>query len=84
MSSYEMQMLVLNCLTPEGEGLKYYVEKFSMLKPLNRSGFDADAQKMFSLFDDMAFMDSEDIDVSSIMKFDKIKRVENVRRMMKV
>ncbi|WP_434603609.1 putative phage abortive infection protein [Pseudomonas sp. Z4-7] len=84
LSSYEMQMLLLNCLTPDGEGLKYYVEKFSMLKPLNKNSFDADSQKMFSLFDNMAFMDSEDIDVSLIMKFDKVKRAENVRRLIRL
>lgn len=81
LSSYEMQMLLLNCLTPDGEGLKYYVEKFSMLKPLNKRSFDSDSQKMFSLFDGMAFMDSEDIDVSLIIKFDKVKRAENIRRL---
>jgi hypothetical protein len=84
LSSYEMHMLLLNCLTPEGEGLKYYVEKFSMLKPLNKDTFVSDGDKVFSLFDEMAFMDSEDIDVSLIMKFDKVKRAENVRRMIRL
>jgi hypothetical protein len=84
LSSYEMQMLLLNCLTPEGEGLKYYVEKFSMLKSLNKSSFDSDSQIIFSPFDDMAFMDSEDIDVSLIIKFDKVKRARNVRRLIRL
>ena len=84
LSSYEMQMLLLNCLTPEGEGLKYYVEKFSMLKPLNRGGFAPGSNELFDLFDEMAFMDLEEIGVDLIMKFDKVKRSENIRRMIRL
>lgn len=84
LSSHEMQALFLNCLTPQGLGLKYYVEKFSMLKPMSRESFLEGNGHLYSLFEDIAYMDSEEIDTDIIVKYDKEKSHENVRRMLRL
>jgi hypothetical protein len=84
LSSYEMHMLFMNCLTPQGQGLKYYVEKFSVLKPLSKVGFLKGSQHCFEIFDEIAYMSSEDVSVEKIMKYDQLKRVSNVRKMIRV
>lgn len=83
LSSQEMQVLFLNCLTPQGLGLKYYVEKFSMLKPLNRDSFLVGSDHLFSLFEDIAYMDSEEIDTEIILNYDREKSFENSSRMLR-
>ncbi|PWY47193.1 hypothetical protein DK184_22045 [Pseudomonas sp. RW405] len=84
LSSLEMQVLFLNCLTPQGLGLKYYVEKFSMLKPLSKKAFLGSNDHLCSLFEDIAYMDSEEIDTDIIVKYDKEKNHENTRRMLRL
>lgn len=83
LSSYEMQTLFLNCLTPQGLGLKYYVEKFSMLKPLDRENFLVGNAHLFALFEDIAYMDSEDIGTEIILDYDREKNYQNARRMLR-
>lgn len=84
LSSHEMQALFLNCLTPQGLGLKYYVEKFSMLKPLSREGFLVGNGHLFCLFEDIAYMDSEEIKTDVIVNYDREKNRENARRMLRL
>lgn len=69
LSSNEVAVLFLNCLYPSGEGLKFYVEKFSMLKTLPFYLFGGRAVK--SLYSEVAFMESEEIDLRDIAKLSR-------------
>jgi len=76
LSESEMALLQINCLSTAGADLKYYVEKYSLLKPLGESYFDAWAEYMSSKFNRMAFVGLEHINVDVLMKMrvDKIAR----------
>ncbi|MDR6915089.1 hypothetical protein J2X66_001954 [Pseudomonas sp. 3296] len=76
LSESEMAMLQINCLGPYGEDLKYYVEKYSLLKPLGKSYFGSWASYMSQKFNGMAFLGLEHIDVDELMKM----RVDRVNR----
>lgn len=76
LSESEMALLQINCLSAVGADLKYYVEKYSLLKPLGKNYFDAWAQYMSSKFNDMAFVGLEHVDVDVLMKM----RVDKVAR----
>ncbi|HHS7810315.1 putative phage abortive infection protein [Pseudomonas putida] len=76
LSESEMALLQINCLSRVGADLKYYVEKYSLLKPLGESYFDAWAEYMSSKFNRMAFVGLEHINVDVLMKMriDKVAR----------
>jgi hypothetical protein len=76
LSESEMALLQINCLGPFGEDLKYYVEKYSLLKPLGKNYFDTRAGLMSSKFNGMAFLGLEDINVDVLMKMsvDRVSR----------
>ncbi|KWS07502.1 hypothetical protein AL064_19015 [Pseudomonas syringae pv. syringae] len=58
----ELSILFLNCLTVKGEGLKYYVEKYSMLKHLSGMQFVRYPEVRSTFYDDLAFADGEDVE----------------------
>lgn len=76
LSESEMALLQINCLGPYGADLKYYVEKYSLLKPLGKDYFDAWAGYMSSKFDGMAFVGLEHVNVDTLMKM----RVDKVAK----
>jgi hypothetical protein len=76
LSESEMALLQINCLSAAGADLKYYVEKYSLLKPLGENYFDGWAEYMSSRFNDMAFVGLEHINVDALMKM----RVDKVAR----
>ena len=63
LSDSEMALLQINCLGDYGVDLKYYVEFYSLLKPLGKDFFGQWGEYMCSKFDDMAFSGLEEIDV---------------------
>lgn len=65
----ELQLIFLNILTPEGQGLKYYVEKYSLLKGMNLSVF-SDHAEYFDEIHNFAFADYEDIDLHKLYSMD--------------
>lgn len=62
-SDSEMALLQINCIGPFGADLKYFVEKYSLIKPLGKNHFGAWAEYMSGKFNDMAFFGLEEIDV---------------------
>jgi hypothetical protein len=76
LSESEMALLQINCLGPYGEDLKYYVEKYSLLKPLGKNYFDRWTGYMSPKFNSMAFAGLEHVNVDTLMKM----RVDRVTR----
>lgn len=68
LSDSEMALLQINCLGPYGADLKYYAEKYSLLKPLGEKHFGGWAQYMSSQFNGIAFLGLEHIDADEIIK----------------
>lgn len=76
LESAELGVLFLNCLTANGSGLKYYVERYSMLKHF-------DMERIFSkpsfgnlFFDPLAFADGEDIDPERLRNHYHAKQIK--------
>lgn len=70
-SEAELAMIQINCLGPFGAGLKYYVEKYSILKPLGPEYFGPFSEFMSKPFDHYAFEPSENIDINGVMRIPK-------------
>lgn len=67
LSSSEVSCIFLNCLSKEGDGLKGYVEKFSVLKTLNLPTiYDVDSVK--GAYAKIAYLGSEYISSSDIVE----------------
>lgn len=66
LSSSEVTCLFLNCLSDQGGGLKYYVEKYSMLKTLDFKVIGNNAS-IKSLFNKLAYADFEEVDMNDIL-----------------
>lgn len=69
LSDEELKMLFFNCLTESGEGLKFYLEKYSLLKHLDKTDFFVGNDFGHGMYDVTAFADYEDISDSKIMEF---------------
>ena len=61
LSDEELKVLFFNCIIKNGEGLKYYVEKYSLLKHLDLKSFLGDSWAWRNLYGDIAFADYENI-----------------------
>lgn len=67
LSNDELCCIFINCLTDKGAGLRHYVEKYSILKGVELpEPFDFGYVK--SVYDDMAYADSEDITKEQLRK----------------
>lgn len=67
LSNDELCCIFINCLTGKGAGLKYYIEKYSILKGIELPGsFDLEFVK--GLYNDMAYADSEEITKEQLRK----------------
>lgn len=73
LSDDELKVLFFNCLTSNGEGLKFYVEKYSMLKHLAMKEFLGDSWTWRRLYDEVAFADYERISDYQIRDYQKAK-----------
>lgn len=71
LSEAELAMIQINCFGPYGSGLKYYVEKYSILKPLGDQFFGPFAAAMCADIDSYAFASSENIEMDGIMRISK-------------
>lgn len=78
LSTHEVSCIFLNCLTKDGAGLKYYVEKFSLLKNLDTDQLGTDAVKL--LYAKCAFQESEDINMRDIIEMTTKKYMSEVGR----
>lgn len=78
LSESEMALLQINCLGPHGEDLKYYVEYYSMLKPLGKEFFGAWSESMTSSFNDVAFVGLEKISNGDLKHIKNIKSIKNL------
>jgi len=77
LSESEMALLQINCLGPYGADLKYYVEKYSLLKPLGKSYFGGLAKHMSEGFNDMAFYGLEKVDPEELIKLNNERMARN-------
>ena len=69
LSDGEVKVLFFNCLLPSGAGLKYYVEKYSLLKHLDPACFIGSDWNWKSLYSETAFADYEKITDYQIRDF---------------
>ncbi|MHA6197191.1 putative phage abortive infection protein [Pseudomonas wadenswilerensis] len=68
LSKCELSIIFLNCIGPQGKGLKYYVERFSLLKHMNIEIFQPHITSIYDLYDEIAFNGMEKIDNSTLKK----------------
>lgn len=68
LSSAELSLIFMSCLSERGEGLKFYVERFSLLKHMDRKLFGEYKIVALGLFDELAFADSESIDRNKLIR----------------
>ncbi|MDV7213538.1 putative phage abortive infection protein [Azotobacter beijerinckii] len=79
LSEVEIKLLIINCLTRSGDDLKYYVEKYSILKSIRIERYFSDFTFIDDLFDSMAFEANEDINMLRLR--DKVReRIRQERR----
>ncbi|MEN5149132.1 putative phage abortive infection protein [Pseudomonas orientalis] len=76
LSSSEVSCLFLNCLSAQGSGLKYYVEKYSMLKTLERYVVGSN-QEILDLFNKLAYADYEDMEMLDIVSLIRSRYLES-------
>ncbi|MHA6160304.1 putative phage abortive infection protein [Pseudomonas sichuanensis] len=62
LSSSELRVIFLNCISSKGEGLKYYVERFSLLKHMDIELFRNYQDVLDGLYEGLAFSGYEEID----------------------
>lgn len=62
MEQVERRALFASCLTAKGAGLKFYVEKYSLLKGLNIQRTSLKEEQVQCFYQASAFLASEDID----------------------
>lgn len=69
LSEGELALLQLNCLGPYGAGLKHYVEKYSLLKPLEPSFFGAWGGYINGKFHRLAIKSGNEISLEELNAF---------------
>lgn len=76
---HELRLIFLNCLTVDGGGLKYYVEKYSLLKGMHLNLL-SNHQELIEKFDGSAFQDYEDLDLLSMFEMERSHVRDQVRK----
>ncbi len=79
LSDDELKLLFFNCITPYGDGLKSYVEQYSLMKHLQKSKFLNGRQDLFDFYEDEAYEDFENIATSRIMYYVGLRARNQVR-----
>lgn len=77
LSESEMALLQINCLGPYGADLKFYVEKYSLLKPLGKNYFGGLAGHMSKGFNDMAFFGLEKVKPEALIEMSNERMVRD-------
>ncbi|WP_395763624.1 putative phage abortive infection protein [Stutzerimonas balearica] len=81
-SSAEIDLIFVNCLTPQGKDLKYYAEKYSFLKTFNKKRLKS-YPKILSLYSDTAYKDSQEITPEELLNIIRTKpQYKNQKTMM--
>jgi hypothetical protein len=78
LSSSEVACLFLNCLSEQGRGLKFYVEKYSMLKTLDPRSIGSN-ESVKALYNPLAYADFEEMDMKDIIDLVRDKYEERDR-----
>ncbi|WP_297576235.1 putative phage abortive infection protein [uncultured Deefgea sp.] len=78
LSSHEVALLFSNCLTKDGDGLKSYVELYSMLKTYKNTFYYC---KKNELYNPNAFLDFEEIDRVRLHELSVHIRIERIKKM---
>lgn len=76
LDSAELGVLFFNCLTIKGAGLKYYVERYSMLKHFDKKIFFYSPDVVLQFYDPLAFADGEDIEPKQLRAHIRASRIE--------
>ncbi|MFK0095392.1 putative phage abortive infection protein [Pseudomonas sp. NPDC090592] len=69
LSEGELALLQLNCLGPYGEGLKFYVEKYSLLKSLDQNFFGGWSEYINNRFHPLATKSSSKLALDDVKAF---------------
>lgn len=81
LSDDELKILYFNCLDRRGHGLKYYVEKYSLLKHIDKSSFLNVSWEWVRMYSSTAYADYEQISDTQIKDFQKAKSSSNFNHM---
>lgn len=79
LSNSEILCVFLNCLTPEGAGLKSYVEKYSFLKTLKLPDV-YQSESVKHMYHEIAYADSEEVTSHDIAKMSKEIYFKQIRK----
>jgi hypothetical protein len=74
LSRDEVACLFMNCLTPQGYGLKYYVEKYSLLKTLDLSMI-CENKDIKDLYSHLAYADFEEMKMEDLIELVRDKHI---------
>lgn len=80
-SDNELKALYFNCLIPAGDGLKYYVEKYSLLKHMDKRDFLHVSWDWSGVYANTAYADYEQIDDYDIREFQRSRNSSNFSHM---
>ncbi|CAK16402.1 hypothetical protein PSEEN3677 [Pseudomonas entomophila L48] len=80
-SDDELKVLYFNCLMRDGHGLKYYVEKYSLLKHMDKGGFLQVSWEWSATYMETAYSDYEQISDFQIREFQKARSSSNFTHM---
>lgn len=80
-SDDELKVLYFNCLMRTGYGLKYYVEKYSLLKHMDKSDFLKVSWQWTAAYEETAFADYEQISDFQIREFQKMRNSSSFSHM---
>lgn len=67
LSSSEVACLFMNCLSSQGHGLRYYVEKYSLLKTLDLNVI-AHNENIKQLYNSLAYADFEEMNMDDVVQ----------------
>ncbi|PLR61137.1 hypothetical protein QCBJ_23230 [Pseudomonas sp. QC2] len=73
LSDDELKLLFFNCVTSSGDGLKRYVEQYSLLKHLRTTEIFKGREHLLSMYDEAAYADYEKISDEQIHNFDRAR-----------
>jgi uncharacterized membrane protein len=81
LSDDELKVMFFNCLMPTGFGLRHYVEKYSLLKHMDRHSFLSVPWDWQRVYEETAYSDYEQISDTQIRDFQRERSLSNFSHM---
>ncbi|WP_083659436.1 putative phage abortive infection protein [Pseudomonas sp. PA1(2017)] len=76
----ELTVIAINCFTQQGTGLKKYIEKYSILKHIDKHDSLKERPLALEFFNEIAFMDSEKISNAQIIRYNFNKDINRATK----